>query len=745
MITDSSSPRDWILASLIVACGVALVAVPAWELIVPGPFDWHVQTRRLWQGGLEALIVIGLFAFGFTRTSKLAIALTVVLPGLLYLRRHAVDLPFLFDMIFVESLFALGALLRRLVGAARPSATEDYLRDFVAGVCVWSAFAWPLSAIHFGTVIDLRWLTLVLGAVAFAFRPRPFGVYLFGRIRESSRIDRAIAGAFVAWGFVLFARASVATGFDSRWYALHPETKLIANGSVFESLGLSAPVYYFPKLYELLIAPLAKLDNFAIMTGVGIALLAMIGLVCVRLLDALGVRAPTSWLGAALCVSVPAICNQASADAKPDTLALLLVLLALLNAVRYAQEATPSRLIWFATFGLLATQVKLTAIPYVVALTVALALSLRGARAARAATLEQPRELRLAFVALALAILVSLLVTSRTWFLTGMPTVGPDALVSLWRSLGMTLAEPVGTLNWTRGQIWSDVPSLLVDELFRPQVLPHIVISWIGNGWLMLATVAMIARVGAGVPLLPARAARFGAVLAATGIALLLGIRYGDRGSDGNYFGAAIAAAYVFAFAAAVHGVASRKLPHAALLASLSLVVAFQAAYSFTSGAWTAGTLAFDTDLSRGLRAQRKIRRLAFEGAGLAHIADVLRSDREIRHVSGIVSPVSVGFELPCVFEDLYLVKAVRPEYFRSLDAFLGYLRAARIDALLLPNASADADAYRQMKLIEPLLPALRSLAGVRIIDDRAYTLIVFRRGDVDPNSEAAPIRMEGR
>jgi hypothetical protein len=621
----SGSWRDWTLACLIVACGAALVVVPAWELIVPGPFDWHVQTRRLWQGGLEALVLIGLFAFGFTRTSKLAIALTVAIPGVLYLRRHAVDVPFLIDTVFVESLFALGAMLRRAVGAAPPSGTEDYLRDFIAGMCIWSAFAWSMSAIGFGTVADLRWLTLALGVVAFAFRPTPFGAHVIDRIRDSSRVDRAIVGALVAWGLVLFARASVATGFGSRWYAVHPETKLIGTDSVFQSLGLSAPVYYFPKLYELLIAPLAGLYNFAIMTGIGIALLAMIGLVCVRLLDALGIKSPASWLGAALCISVPAICNQASAEAKPDTLALLLVLLALLNAVRHVEERTTSRLIWFATFGLLATQAKLTAIPYVVALTLALALSLRRSRNARpVVAIERPLEVRFATVALALAIIVSFFVTARTFVLTGMPTIGPDALVTLWRSLGLSLSEPVGTLNWTRSQDWSDVPSLVVDELFRPQVLPHIVISWIGNGWLLLAAVALTGRVIARGPLLPPRTSRFGAVLAATGIALLLGIRYSDRGSDGNYFGVAIVAAYVFTFATAMQIVVGRRALRIAMLTSLCLILAFQAAYSFTSGAWTSGTLAFDADLTRGLQSQRRNRRLAFESAGLAQIAESL-------------------------------------------------------------------------------------------------------------------------
>jgi len=123
-VTTTSSWRALASATLIAAFGAAFVVIPAWELIVPGPFDWHVQTRRTWQGGLEALVLIGLFAFGFTRKSKIAIASTVVVPGVLYLRRHAVDLPFLIDAVFVESLFALGGLIRRATGIAPPSGID---------------------------------------------------------------------------------------------------------------------------------------------------------------------------------------------------------------------------------------------------------------------------------------------------------------------------------------------------------------------------------------------------------------------------------------------------------------------------------------------------------------------------------------------------------------------------------------------------------------------------------------------
>jgi hypothetical protein len=70
----------------------------------------------------------------------------------------------------------------------------------------------------------------------------------------------------------------------------------------------------------------------------------------------------------------------------------------------------------------------------------------------------------------------------------------------------------------------------------------------------------------------------------------------------------------------------------------------------------------------------------------------------------------------------------------------------AHIDALLVPKANAAADAYGQMKLIESFLPALRSLDGVRIIDDRAYVLIVFDAAKLEQSSAPAqPLALSAR
>src|SRR5262249_21196688 len=91
------------------------------------------------------------------------------------------------------------------------------------------------------------------------------------------------------------------------------------------------------------------------------------------------------------------------------------------------------------------------------------------------------------------AAIVAIFVTARTWLLAGVPMVGPEPLVALFAKLGMTLKPPVGLLAGATPDGWDALPALIVDQLFRPQQLKHMVITWIGNVWLYLFAIALAA------------------------------------------------------------------------------------------------------------------------------------------------------------------------------------------------------------------------------------------------------------
>src|SRR5207248_609883 len=136
----------------------------------------------------------------------------------LYLRRHAVDLPLLIDLIYFEIVVGLGALVMHRVGGRRPARLSDYLLCCVLGICVWSICAWTLSAFGFGSVRDLRWLTLLLAIPALFAGSRPAMLFVHDRVYRMPAPARVAAGILLAWMLVLCARADLVASYDALWY-----------------------------------------------------------------------------------------------------------------------------------------------------------------------------------------------------------------------------------------------------------------------------------------------------------------------------------------------------------------------------------------------------------------------------------------------------------------------------------------------------------------------------------------------
>lgn len=672
----------------------AFCGIVAWHLIVPGMFDWHLSIAPTWQGGLEALaLVTGLAGAQFIAAPRVRIALGILLAAL-YLRRHAVDVPLLVNALYLEITIALGALALRVCGAGKPQDGNDYLRAFALGLALWSVCAWTASAFGLGTAKDLRWLTALLALVALPLaRATPLVTWLAREGRALVPADRAIAAALVGWFCVLFARTNVVTGFDPLWYGLRGEYVLTGETSAYQSLGLVSPVHYFPKLYELYLQPLSGLGDFSPIVGTTIGIAMLLGIAVAQLMSRLGVDdARAKLLAVTACLTLPAVANP-TLEPKPEILACLFVVLAGIAATDWLRERRWPSIAWVFACGLLAMQAKLTAIPFIGLLVVATAAHTALRRAPLAAATDAQR--RTALVMLALAGIVAAFVTARTLLLTGLPTVSPDPLLRLWHALGFELHEPVGTLRWTWPQNWPDVPLLVVDWLFRPERLEHIVITWTGNVWLWLVLFAALIgwRFGHRERLRPeARTTTLALIVAGATIALCW--RYAVRGSDGNYFIAALVPAIVAGVAWLWPRVAWSTPLRVGATASLLLFASFQAAYAFCSASWVTGTREVDLDLTRSPRDTRKINRELFQSEGMAAIADWLRVQPGVPRVVGCAE-FGVSARLPARFEDLVTISYARADYTRNAAALIDYMRRFDVPYLLLRKSTPESQRLR--------------------------------------------------
>jgi hypothetical protein len=320
------------------------------------------------------------------------------------------------------------------------------------------------------------------------------------------------------------------------------------------------------------------------------------------------------------------------------------------------------------------------------------------------------------------ALAVAALVTARTWLLAGVPLIGPQQVLDLFAMLGMTLKPPAGILYGGPPIDWHDLPALLVDQLFRPQRLTHMVIGWIGNVWLYLFALALAARCLADTP--PAgrpRVPLVWSIVLLTGLVLLLTFRTIERGGDGNYFVLPVALAILLGAYAALKRLPA-GMPTRLLLATLPLFVVFQAAYSFVSADWAAGTRAFDLDFTRGVRDLRKQNQRVFEGHGIAGIAEYLRAVPGIARGVGYVADAP-AFRLAATFETLNFYEYWRREPLASADAFIAYLDAHRIDYLILPKPGANVLKRTLRPTVIEAAARLRAEPEVRIIADSNYEL----------------------
>ncbi|MEO5559152.1 MAG: hypothetical protein ABIO49_05115 [Dokdonella sp.] len=715
---ENGRARVCLIAIAIVLGAAVCVGYPIWELLTEGPFSWHVSQPGTWQGGLEVLILAAVMVAvsWWVDSHRLRLVLLLGLAEL-YLRRHYVDLPIIVDLLYFELLVGVGGLVARWFGLPPAHTISDYLKLFVAGIVLWSFGAWLLSAFGVGSVHALRWYTLALALPVLVARQTPLSVFLWTSSCQLTRQQRSGAMIIVAWLLCLVARTNVVSGYDALWYGLRGEYVLVAAGSVFSSLGLVAPVHYYPKLYELLLIPVSALGDSSVIVGVSILTLAVFALTCSELLNELRIRTGERLLLTALCITVPAIANSALLP-KPDLFAAWLLLLACITAVRFARDGHLGDGCWTVLLCGLACASKLTAPPYVIALLLTSVLTWVWRKRPRG-DVQKP-EMRFAVFMLSVSVVVISLVTYRTFAMTGTPLIGPQQVVELLAKLGFTLKPPVGLLVAGPPLDWRGVPWVLFDQLFRPQALSHMVISWIGNVWLYLLAIAFVAR-WTQRNVLPNDVPWIWWSMPIVGIVLLTTFSTPTRGSDGEYFVLPLALAILLSGYIALRQLQERSL-RVLLVMVLPAFILFHAAYGFVSAAWAPGTRALDLDFSLNVRDAKRQRRAVFEWTGISRIAEYLQKVPDAARVVGYV-PEEAGFRLQATFEHLIYYSYWFPAPLQDPDTFLRYLQDHRIDYLILPKPDAAIGHER----IEPAVAAaarqLDTMADVRLIDDLRFVL----------------------
>lgn len=654
-------------------------------LLVRGPFLWHVRQPAAWQGALEAVLLTGLVFLALQwRARPVARLALLLVPIGLYLRRHHVDAVVPIVLLYAEGIVLLGALMLRMLRET-PGRADAWLRATVAGVAGLSLLLWLGQAAELGTPRAQRLLAalVLLPLLAWRWRDLQVPALLRAALVLDRPLERLWAAALIATPLVLFARSNAVFGFDEAWYGLRPERVLVGERSVFEPLGMVSPVHYFPKLYEVLCLPLSALREHSAVQGLAIVFGAAIARLAFDLLRRLGHARTPALAGAVLVWSLPTLANT-SISAKPDVFAAFCIVAMVWFGWNLLQDGRRADLAWLFACAGLAVSSKLLALSYVGVLGLACLAGLAWQHVRGRDAVESDAGGRGAGIGvLALATAVGVCVCVRTFLLAGMPTVGPDVLVALWRALGLELAPPVGTLTWTRPQVWSEVPGNVFGWVVSPSDL-HLRTSWPSNVWVFLPLLAwLLARHGRGAA--GGSAPRWLLwVLPAAALAMFLLIRFSNRAGDGNYFMAPAVLATVAGLDLVLRRPAAATLQRPLQLA-LGCFVALHAMLCFVTASWGLGTRAFDLDFSRGNRDTPATVAQSLASAGLDGVARWLHEQGGRLRVLGHGMPPHIGNRLPARFENLRDALYAAGDV--PADAFAQRLGCTGAVALLLPRS----------------------------------------------------------
>lgn len=692
-----------VLAPLILLTALAVVAH---DLLVDKGMWWHLRQPASVEGGIEALTLLALLAVAAWRGQRW-LTTVAILGALVYLRRHNGELPLLAGLFCVEAWHATGGLIRARLGV-RTSRVEGSLRGIVAGAAVWVLVVAALSLLSLATPKILLGVLLVAGTTAIAVHRDLLCLRLLRWMRALPALERAQLALLGAWLLVLIARTANVLAHDTIWYLGQSDRLLSPDGSIFQSLSLVAPVHYFPKLWEIALLPWTALDQLRPQVGVAIALLGVLLTAIWQIANRLGIARQWRWPLLWILATLAALANTAL-TLKSDTLCVVFMTIACLHLLSWFQHRTTDALAWALASAALACSTKLTAIPYVA--TTLIVLGIHEALRRHALPLEpaidpfKPSEPRSAtLVGAGLALLAAVVLLIRTWHLTGVPTIGPDAVLSIWNALGLHIAEPAGTLDWTRAQVWSDVPALVRDWLFAPSTMPKMPISWIGNVWAIMALLAALAAalgmrpVPGETPVASGRALLL--VLTLTGLALAVAWRYHSRGSDGNYFILPIVLANMLALRACAVRFDRSTMAARSLALTLFVVGLAHATHSFISAGWSPpGTRTLDLVFDQSPLQPGEWRAQVLRRAGLTNIAAELGN--QPAHARGIgFDPRNEQYHvmLPIAMEEIRNIGYSRPAYTVDGTALLAYMDRLRIDHLVLPvdDDPAIIGNYRQ-------------------------------------------------
>lgn len=536
--------QEYALIAGLIGIGLIVVLMLGNQLNDFGYFERNL--RGVFQG-TSAYLATALLAFGLVVpivSRKAIVSVLFLAASLLFLRIEGVDLPLLAAAAKLLAVAGGGLLLAALlVGEARDRRVRSLFLSWPSLLCYGAALqvvivlllsAWSAFDFVHSVAADV---ILALGGLVAAMH-----LEWFPRVTARSTLRRiSNCAPLIAAMSIVAARSKALPyeDFDTAWYGLGLEYGFSPHGSAYAPTGFANMVHYYPKLGEFMQFSLSFVPDYSYQVCFNVVLLFLLGLIIFGLLVRARFSAATAGVLAALLCSTPAFVHV-GAGTKGDVLGMFLLIAGLSFLIQKNPHSRQLSLALASCSFLLSSAAKLTAMIYLAVPLLLVAGALLGA------VYRERRVDPLAAFAAGCGALTVLLVSYRTWLLTGFPFVGPTPLIDVARLLGFRASNDVVIFEiGSAGGAGGGPFERIRDVLLHPYLMDHIWFSWpsvtVLVGLLLVATTRKIAvgKAWGG----RALAAAVVGYLFVISCAFFLFLDFNSYGGDGNYFLPGIAAA----------------------------------------------------------------------------------------------------------------------------------------------------------------------------------------------------------
>lgn len=707
-------PHDNLLAIFGIILGIFLLVFPLISFLSSDPFYWNATRPQFIHGLIELLILIVFCWWALSSPKKNIAYLVFGIIVLVYSRRHAIDLAIAINLLYLEGFLAFGTVINRLLLHQELDSTifrrsTSLVLLFITGLMTWSAIMWIAGLIGFGTLPIVQTLTVIILGISLLLTNRHdrfiYHIYRFSlKLTGWSSLFTAI---LITITLGLFARTNVVMHYDSLWYGLRLDRVFFGEGTPFDSLGLSAVVYYYPKLYEMILSPMSTFGDFSILLGVSILFWVILLIAIYSLLSQINLNLQEKIIATSVIGTIPVILNMAIAT-KGEIIETLFLIMAMGQLISFYEtqqnlqyssnlKSAGTNVLLFLGFLLLAFSTRPSNLIYVIYLIILFIIVAITGRLRNFFIKNQTGNFSstdtdnviFSWYFFFIILISTTLIQYRTFSQIGVFYVAPEQVLKFQSYFGLIPNFPFGKLpEWpsTEQLIGLSIPSVLnvlAKIILYPANLGNIRIAWVSNVWVWLLVMAIANRTFQKDSKLLALDSGIIAGLSIMGsifLVFLIMLYAKSKGGDGNYYIGATVSLIILGFYIGRHIIS--KTP---FIVVLLLFVLCNFTISFFSAGWATGTKSFDLNFRRSPFDQSSQTMERLSQVNLSEIANFLADEPNAVRVIGF-TPQPVSFLLPKRYEPIQNLAWSIPWIFNSADSFIDYLRLAKIQFIVLPK-----------------------------------------------------------